>query len=67
MTTAEISLGLLVTLNAGALVWGAATLSASVRQLGQTVTRLDGFLEKVDERVDDHETRISVMEDRRGR
>lgn len=64
MTTDVLGLGTALALNAAALVWGAAKMSASVLQLGKTVDKLELFLEKVDGEVAGHAVRIGVLEER---
>lgn len=54
-------------LNAGALIWGASKINTSVATLTKAVDKMEKTMEAVGEEVGDHETRITVLEDRDGR
>lgn len=62
MTSGEIAIiaGLLA--QGGALVWGASTISSSVKSLSRSVDKLDGTVTHLDSRVNEHETRVTVLE-----
>lgn len=49
-------------MNFGALIWGAATLSATVKFQGQQLERVAGQLTKVAELLNDVEGRVRVLE-----
>jgi cell division protein FtsB len=51
-----------LTVQGGALVWGASKISSSVSDLARSVTKLDKTVEHLDKRVHDHETRVTVLE-----
>jgi hypothetical protein len=59
---AYIALAFTVLVNVLALVWGAATLSSSVKSLALSVTDLHNVCERMDTRGQRHEVRISVIE-----
>lgn len=46
-------------------IWAAATLATQLKHLSEAVEKLTNVVDRVDERVDDHETRISVLEHQR--
>jgi len=50
--------------NGAALVWGAATLSTTVRDVKATTVKLDATLGTVGESVQDLRERVGVLEDR---
>jgi hypothetical protein len=54
--------GMLV--NIGALVWGAATIKSTVDQLGMTMTSVVRQIDKMNDKVGDHDGRLRVLEDR---
>lgn len=62
MTTSETALGMTVAINAGALVWGAATMNNQLRHLQTLVTKLEVVLERMAERVETHAERIIALE-----
>lgn len=55
-----------LTLQAAALVWGASAISVSVRNLTVAVAELKGSMHTLDSRVQNHETRVTVLEHTRG-
>ena len=57
-------IGLVITLclNVGALVWGAATISAAVEQLDQAVEKLEGDSGRAWGVIYDHDGRLRVLE-----
>lgn len=65
MTPGEIALGIALFTNFGGLVWGASRISTSVDRLERTVTKLENVVEVLDDRVDNHNVRIAVLEDKR--
>lgn len=54
-------------LNAAALIWGASKINATVGTLTKAVDKMERAMEHVGVEMHDHETRISVLEDRGGR
>lgn len=52
----------ILALNLGALVWGAAKISAAVSHLDRTVTRLDKHMRHADEERANLRTRVTVLE-----
>lgn len=64
MDTATVGLIVTVLVNVAGIVWGAATLSASVKQLKESTERMDQTVRDVGERVSELDTRVSVLEDR---
>ena len=53
--------------NGAALVWGAATLSATVDDVKRTTEKLDATIGKLGSVVQDHDGRLRVLEDRGNR
>lgn len=66
-TLAAVGLGLTFLLNIFAVIWGAATLSASVGALQSTTTRLDVTIQSVGNSLQDLRERVRVIEDWRTR
>jgi outer membrane murein-binding lipoprotein Lpp len=62
MDMGTASLVFALTVQGGALVWGASKISSSVSDLSRSVAKLDSTVEHLDKRVHDHETRVSVLE-----
>jgi hypothetical protein len=62
MTTAELSLSVLVSFNAGALIWGAATLKNEVRNLKDVVQEMKIGLNSIITMVSDHDGRLLSAE-----
>jgi hypothetical protein len=62
LSTGELTLLLTLLFNVGALVWGAATLAASQRELAKGMTRITDVVAEHDKHIHRHETRLTVLE-----
>lgn len=60
-----IGLAVTILLNFGAIIWAVARFRSELTHLSTALGRLSDVLDHLDERVDQHETRLSVLEDRR--
>lgn len=49
-------------LQVGVVVWGASAIASKMRQLSGAIEKLTTTVEKLDRRVDDHDTRLAVLE-----
>lgn len=62
MSSSEVALALALMGNFGGLVWGAATISSSVKALAAAVVKLEKVVDHLDNKLDDHDTRLAVLE-----
>lgn len=66
LTLREIGMISTLLLNFGALVWGAATMSSSVRTLTTTTDKLDRSIQTITSKMDDirldYSSRMATME-----
>ena len=62
-----IGLFITVALNFGALVWAASSFKSDLNHLSDALDRLSFVLDRLDSKVQDHESRLRVLEDRPGR
>ena len=67
LTAASLSVALAMAVQLGAIVWMAANLSSAVRELRRLVIQLRKWISGLDALVADHETRLTVLEDRERR
>jgi hypothetical protein len=61
----DIAIGLAILALAaqfGAIVWGASQVKSSVDQLKTSVDNLSEFAKNLDSRIDNHEVRISLLD-----
>ena len=61
-TLKETSVALAIFLQVAVLIWGAAQISSAVQQTNQTLERQRETMMRVDQRLNDHSIRISVLE-----
>lgn len=62
MSDAEIGLAITVALNVGALIWGAATMSSSVKTLNATVADLKVLFQGITGVVAEHSIELHVLD-----
>lgn len=62
MTATEIAAITAVAMNAGAIVWGAATFQASLKHHDSILNRLESSVASILSNQNSHETRLSVLE-----
>lgn len=62
LDTTLVALVAAILVNFAGVVWGAATVAASVRELRRTVDALGAVVGVVEGRVDSHDRRISFLE-----
>jgi hypothetical protein len=53
-----------ILLNAGGLIWGAGKLSTKAEKLDETVKKMDVTLAQVGRDLNQHDVRITVLEER---
>jgi len=64
MSLTQVAVAVTLMLNIGALIWGAATLTASVNELSRNTVQLSVMLERINSQVSSQEARLQVLEDR---
>jgi hypothetical protein len=62
LSTGEITLFLTLLFNVGALIWGAATLAASLKELRKGLDAISGVVNSHGLTLNKHETRLTVLE-----
>lgn len=64
LSMSQLAVIVALVLNLGGLIWGAGRLSETVKNQGLLTTQNAQLLDRIADKVNDHEARLRVVEDR---